>query len=442
MFLTRPITILLTGFLLSGSVVAGTGTELSLKEALDAATKSNLDIRLAESEKNAMQADLNKTLSLFLPQVSISETAVLTNDPLNVFGIKLKQEVVSAADFDPGLLNDPKTITNYTTKIEIRQPLINADGWSGRSSAAHAVEALKSKMQRTSYYVAFQVKLSYYRLALARQSLQVLDKSLEAAYANRDQAKKYFEQGMIRKSDFLFAQVRTLELENRRLETINQINDASNDLSVLIGMEPGTELVPTDTLSTILPAFPEADIDQINQNRSDMRAYRSQIRANQRVLGMQRFKFAPSLNAFAAYELNDKAAFGGSGKNWMIGAMLKWDLFTGFDQVAGLQKAKATLTTARLQMEKAAIQNRSDILSAYRALETSRKAVALTKISVEQSEENYRIVSDRYTQGLEKISDLLNAEATLSNARLQHLQSLFGFHSRFFALELMTESKL
>src|SRR5689334_2202198 len=83
---------------------AGSTLKLTLTSALELARTHNYDIRIATAGRDEASADLVKSASVFLPQLSITETFVSTNDPLNVFGLKLKQEVVASADFDPRLL--------------------------------------------------------------------------------------------------------------------------------------------------------------------------------------------------------------------------------------------------------------------------------------------------------------------------------------------------
>lgn len=49
-----------------------------------------------------------QTEAIHLPQVSLSYTALVTDNPLNAFGVKLqKQSKITANDFNSALLNNP-----------------------------------------------------------------------------------------------------------------------------------------------------------------------------------------------------------------------------------------------------------------------------------------------------------------------------------------------
>lgn len=415
--------------------------ELSLSDALKKADEQNFDIRLMETEVQISRADLNRTYSLFLPQITLSETYVATNDPLNVFGIKLKQELVTASDFNPLLLNDPKTIKNFTTKVEIQQPLLNLDGFFGRGAAAAGHKATEEKRKRTIEYIHFEVKKTYYQLVLAKASLKVIDQSVTAIKAFRDQAKNYYDQGMIHRSDLLMAEVQLLDVESKKIEAANQLNDASERLHFLMGVRESSEIIPSDTLQLSASESTYSNIPVASDNRSDMRAMRYGISAMEKMHSTNLFKLAPTLNAFGSYELNEKNLFGTKGKNWMAGIMLKWEIFKGWDNIGSIQKSAAQLRNAKINYDKARQNNFIEMDAALRNLTVMRKKTEISNQSVQQAEESMRIIADRYAKGMEKTSDLLMAEATYSKARLNYLQALFGYNINLFLLDLLFEQK-
>ena len=190
---------------------------LSLNDALELSKKGNYELKLAQTEVDKMQADKNKSLAVFLPQVTLSETYVKTDDPLNVFGLKLKQKTVSMADFNPLLLNNPNELNNYNTKLEVLQPLINLDGFFGRNAAAEGLSALNFKRQRTENYIDFMVKATYYQLVLTTNSLDVIKQALNTAKVNRKLIKDYYDEGMITKADYLRGEVYVANLESQKV---------------------------------------------------------------------------------------------------------------------------------------------------------------------------------------------------------------------------------
>ncbi|MBL1214712.1 MAG: TolC family protein [Ignavibacteriae bacterium] len=439
---SMPI-LLITILLFYGNLFAQQAKiKISLEEALTKARENNYEIKLAESEENAMRADFNSSLSVFLPQITLSETFVRTNDPLNTFGLKLKQEIVSQMDFNPALLNDPDAIKNFNTKLEVKQPLINLDGFWGRAAAADGLSALEFKRKRTENYMDFMVKMNYYQVGLMSKSLNVVNKSLETAKANRKLIKDYYDEGMITKADYLMAEVFVSNLESQKTDVESQYKNANNNLKHLMGIDDNTEFEPIDTLSFSKVSDIKFSTSSVLASRSDLMAYTYKVDAMSKKHTMNWMKFLPRLNAFGSFEYNDTKVFGTNADNWMVGLNLQWNVFNGFQNIASIQKSKAELNHAKIELAKAKSQSKNEIDAAINDLETASRKLNLAETSVKQSEESLRIIKDRYEKGLEKTTDLLNAETAASGARLNYLKTLFFYNVSLFKVELMIEEKI
>jgi hypothetical protein len=55
----------------------------------------------------------------------------------------LNQATITASDFNPEILNNPDRTTNFATKIEVLQPIINVDGLYGRQAARAKMNAFE-----------------------------------------------------------------------------------------------------------------------------------------------------------------------------------------------------------------------------------------------------------------------------------------------------------
>ena len=415
---------------------------LSLDQALELAKEKNYDIQSAQADVNAMQADKNKSLAAFLPSVTLSETYVNTTDPLNVFGLKLKQEIVTQADFNPALLNDPDEFHNYSTKAEIQQPLINLDAFFGRAAAADGLSAMKYKMERTENYIEFMVKVSYYELSLQRKSLDVIDEALEAAKANRKLIKDYFDEGMVTKADYLNTEVHVSNLESQKIEAENSVKNANDKLLVLLGLENNKEINVTDSLGVPKAVMIDYDAGSAIKQRSDIMARSYRVKSLEKMKTSSWTKFVPRINAFGNYEYNDTKFAGTGAENWMLGLNMQWNIFNGFKNVAGIQKSAAELMKAQAEYDKAKLEGRNEINAAMRDFETAKKKLTLAKNAVNQADESLRITNDRYSEGMEKTSDLLAAESSASNTKLNYLKSLYFYNVSLFKIELMLEQKV
>jgi len=91
------------------------------------------------------------------------------------FGSKLNQGILTAGDFNPDLLNDPENTTNFATKFEIEQPLINMDGFQMRKAAKSKMTAVELQSARTIDYTRLEITKAYMQLQLSYKAVEVLE---------------------------------------------------------------------------------------------------------------------------------------------------------------------------------------------------------------------------------------------------------------------------
>lgn len=415
---------------------------MSLDEALKLAAEQNLDLKVASAQVDAAIANKNKTNSVFLPKITLSETYISTNDPLNVFGFKLKQEIVTSPDFDPGVLNDPDRFDNFTTRIEVIQPVFNLDGFYGRAAASSIATAQETGKSRTGFHVAFQVKKTYTRLSLTLKSLEVIRQAKIVAEKNRDQAQHLHDQGLTTRSDVLLAEVRLLDLEAQEVETQNRAHSISNHLKLLLNLDTEGVIVPVDSLEKIAEPGGTPDLVKAIDERSDVKGLAATARAAKSAVRMNQFKFVPNLNAFASAEMNDETAFGSNGRNWTIGGTLSWNLFDAFQNIGAIRESKALHRKASLELEKARMQQRMELESMLKQLDAERKKTALAEKALQQATESFRIVQNRYDKGLEKTTDLLQAELLSAKSRLEYYEQVYRYNVTVFTIEFLMEEHL
>ena len=195
---------------------------LSLSEAITASLNNNKSIQLAQLDESIAASNYRQTSAVFLPQVGFSYTAMSTNNPLNAFGFKLQQKSITQNDFDPHLLNNPSGISDFTTMLEVKQPLVNMDLLFKRKAAAKQIESYQYKTQRTKEYITFEVQKAYLQLQLAYDAVSVLEEALQTTDSVYTFTDNHFKQGLIQKSDVLNAQVQVTTVEANLAESKKQ----------------------------------------------------------------------------------------------------------------------------------------------------------------------------------------------------------------------------
>lgn len=412
---------------------------LSLQEAIELALENNFSIEQAGYEVDKTRAQFRQTNAVFLPQLSFEYNAISSDDPLNVFGFKLKQEVVSQQDFNPILLNDPDAYENYSAKIEVRQPVFNPDMILQRGAVQSKLKSADEQLKGTRNYVKFQVRQQYYNLILHEGQLEVLSSVLETAGEHRRQAQNYFEEGLISKEDFLAAKVYELEMESRKLQTENESDKVREELALLLGLEGNITIKPTEELR--IEGKPELFENAMTSeiNNAQTRAIEYQVQAAQKMVKSAGFSFLPKINLFGNYEYNDNDFASFDASSYMIGANLRWDIFSGFSKAGKVMEARADYQKAKNMQEEHRLDQQNRLRQAFRNLDHATKEIALTEESIKQSAEDVKIRTNRYQEGMERTTDLLEAETKLAEARLKKEMALFKYNMSIAALEMLLE---
>jgi outer membrane protein TolC len=398
----------------------------------------NLQIKIANQEFKSAQADYRQSNSLFLPSITASHTAIATNNPLMAFGSKLNQATITASDFNPEILNNPDRTTNFATKIEVLQPIINVDGLYRRQAARSKMNAFELQTERTKEYLELEVNKSFMELQLAYKAVGVLEKASATAEANLVLIGNYFKQGILQKTDLLSVQVRVNEIKNQLQYAKSNVQNASDYLAFILNEDltgsvykPVEGLENTITLQTINTSLPA--------NRKDIQAMAQSTEAYQKMLQSSKMTFLPRLNAFGSYELYDDTLFGTNAKGYVVGAQLLWNVFDGYKSIGKMEKAKADFKKAEIEIQQYKAKSQLELNKVNRQLRDAENKVSLSMLDLEQSQEAYRIRSNRFTQGLEKTTDLLESETQMFKKELDYLQAVFEYNYTQEYLKFLTK---
>jgi outer membrane protein TolC len=411
---------------------------ISKNDLLQKVSDKNLQLKIADRAFQSVKADYRQSNSLFLPSINVSYTGISTTNPLMAFGSKLNQEILTPSDFNPALLNNPDKIQNFATKFEIQQPLFNIDGIYGRQAAKAKMEAFQLQTERTKEYLEFEVSKVFMQLQLAYKTVKVLEKANTAAKANLKFVENYFKQGLLQKTDLLNVQVRVNEIANQMQYTNSNVQNTSDYLAFLLNEDVKDKIYkPSQEIENIISV--EVMNTSLSENRKDIQAMNKSTTAYQKMLLSSKMVFLPRLNAFGSYEMYDNTILGTTAKGYLVGAQLSWNVFDGYKSIGKYDKAKADFLKAEVETEQYKKQSQVELNKTNRQMKDAENKVNLSRLAFEQSQEAYRIRQNRFTQGLEKATDLLQSETQMIQKELEYLQSIFEYNFTKQYLQFLTK---
>ena len=411
---------------------------IAKEEVLQRTLEANTELKISEADFLQARADYRQTRAVFLPSITASHTGITTTNPLMAFGSRLNQEILRAADFDPGLLNDPDRIENFATKIEVYQPVVQIAGLHQRKAARLKMEATALQRDRNRDYLALEANKAYMQLQLAYQGVEVMEKALEAARAHERIARDSYEQGLLQKADLLAASVRVGEIRNQLQAARSQVANASDYLGLLMNTQANGLYRPAEGLrrSAVAPVATST----LPEDREDLQAVLLASEAYKQAYQADKWAFLPTLNAFGSYELYDDSPFQFGASGYTLGAQLSWNILEGTRRVAQAEKSRAAYEKSQLEWEQYRNNSQLELARARRSFEDAQNNLETNELALAQTEESLRILSNRYREGLEKTADVLMAETRYAQKQLEYYQTLFEYNYALAYLEfLVTE---
>lgn len=409
-------------------------TSIQLSEALELAQKANQQIRLAKIDEQIAGANLKQTEAIWLPQLNLSYTAMSTNNPLNAFGFKLQQANVSAADFNPAILNNPGATPNYLTQLSLQQPIVNMDMLYMRKAAEKQTEVLSLQTKRTAEAVKLQVTQVYLNLQFLYSAETVTKTALATIQSIYGFTKNRFDQGLMQRSDLLNVEVQVKNAETQLNDVQSKIIAASDQLGLLMNQPKGIVYV-TNKLALALPT---SMVKTIPTDRSDFKAMETGLGIYDIAIKATKMSWLPRLNAFANYQLNDKKALGFNAGSYFAGVQLSWDILKGnqtknkvVTQIIEKSKLKEQFNS-KIDQDQVALQ------TALRDLKDAQYKYGQLQKSIEQAEEALRILQNRYHQGLVSTNDVLLAQTQLLQQKLMQAEAKLAEYSAINYYDFLT----
>jgi outer membrane protein TolC len=204
-----------------------------------------------------------------------------------------------------------------------------------------------------------------------------------------------------------------------------------------MGFSPCAPFQTTSKLEEAAGEENDADklVETALANRKDLKQLFFQEMMAEKEVDKSLAGHLPSLHLMGNYEINSES-FSQTGDNYMVGAVMRLNLFSG-ERISGkTREARALLEKIRAVKNELKLGINLQVRQAYYQAESSLKRIKATQASVTEAEENLRIVRKRYENGLLTIVSLMDAESALKQARTSRLKALHDYNVSSVQLKL------
>jgi outer membrane protein TolC len=412
---------------------------LTLSQAVRMALEKNPLHRAAFAGTRISLAQIREARSPLMPKIMFTESAVRGNDPVFVFGTKLRQQSFTAADFALNKLNTPTPIGNFSSRFSGQWSLFDGlQSWYGVSRSKYMQQASEQQLDRTDQELVYEAVQAYDGVLLARKQVAVSEDTLKTAQAIEAQSRARVESGMAVDSDLLSAQVASASRKQEVIQAQNLLALARSQLALALGMPAETIFAPQENLAEhSFPAITVGDLEQqALTKRPDLKQVESERSAQAKSVSMAKGAFAPRLNVYGSWETDSPSPGWNGGNNWIAGAEFQFDIFDGDSKRAHLAVEKAIQEKGTAMRDAFRDQIRLQVRKAYYEYDSARQQVEVARGAIQQAEESLRINQNRYDGGLTTVSDLLRMEEASHHAQTDYWQAVYRMQTSYAGVEL------
>lgn len=329
---------------------------------------------------------------------------------------------------------DPEFQDQQALSLNLRQPLFNWSAFQAKDAAAVRSEVALAQYNAAEQDLIVRSAQRYFDVLAAKEAVSTAQEQQELIRRQLDRAKASFESGLIPITDSLEAQS---ELDQTRVDDIqarNQLRQARNALSQLIGRPPGELLSVNGPVKTRLPDR-SADqwVDAGLLRSPNVATAHLQLKAAEEDISQARGGHYPTLDFVASIGEREQAIniFGNVNttitENQSFGIELSLPLFAGFSVNAQVDEAQYAAEQARQDLIAAQRQVSLDVQTAYGDLEATATAIDALDASIKSGEAAAEAAKAGLQTGSRNILDVLQADIDLVQRKANLKQAWYDY---------------
>ncbi len=415
-------TITLLGMLAIG--MAGAQQPFTLKQAIAYGKAHSPAMAIAANDQRKADAQAQEAVAGYLPQINGSGTL---DD-----NIKRQTTIMPAGIFG----DEPIPIqmgTQYSTNLSVQaeQMLIDVAQINGIQANKPNLAMAAIKQQQAEEQLVYDVAKAYAQAQTYREQAALLAENQKQYEALVPILRLRLEKGVVQQLDLDRVEVTQRNILSQRTVAQANYEVAIAQLKRIIGMPLAEELTVTDADREPRNMTPPGTTPFALNNLLGYRYNEQSILLQSIDLQRKKNAFLPTLSAVGRYgamaQGND---LGASYDNWFdyaaIGLKLNVPLFSGMRRSSQIRQSRLALDNLREQQRSANLGFELD----YRSADTRLLANTST---ARNDEENLRLAESvfantnlQYQQGTASLSDLLNADYQLKEARNNWTTSLLN----------------
>lgn len=402
---------------LAGFANAQEKKTLSLNEAIDLSIKNSKQLKINRAKIEQASASVKEALERKLPDAKVSGSYIYLTNP----NIDLKTKTSSSGSGSGG--GTPKVNQAAYGILNISLPLYAGGRINyGIESSKYLAQAEELDAENNKEQVIENTIEAYINLYKAGQAVELYDSNLVQAQQRVKDFANLEKNGLLARNDLLKSQLQTSNVELALLDATNNLELANVNMNLMLGL-PEKTILSVDS-AIINQKFSVQTLDEYVQaalrNRKDVEALGLRKQAAEIGVKSVKAERLPSIAATGGYIAADIPKLVTITNAANIGLGVQYDIGSLWKNKSKVQEAQGRVNELVATQEMVNDNIRLQVNKAYLNWLSSQKKIDVYAKAIEQADENYRIVKNKYANSLATLTDLLEADVAQLQSRLNY----------------------
>lgn len=391
---------------------------LSLTEAIDLSIKNSKQLKSSQAKIEEATAALKEAVERKLPDAGVSGSYLRLNKP----NIDLKTKK------DNGNTGGGTTTSESPSPSQAMYGIANVSmpifsGFRikyGIESAKYLEQAAKLDAENDKGAIILNTIDAYNNLYKSKEAVDLVTENLQSARERAAQFANLEKNGLLPRNDLLKAQLQVSNTELSLLDAQNNWQLANINMDLMLGLPEKTELV-IDTASLQAPMNLKGVDEYVQlalQNRKDLSALSYREKAAATAVKATKGEKYPSLAVTGGYVAANIPGVLTVTNAVNIGIGVQYSLSSLWKNKSKVEQAEARQKQVVAGEELLADAIRLQVNQAFQNYLVSNKKIAVHENAVAQATEAYRVIKNKYENGLATTTELLDADVAQLQARL------------------------
>jgi len=406
---------------------------LTLNEAINIALQRNTTLQKATNNLQASESNVKAAYGNFLPSINASGSW------------NWNRNVQKGGSYSIGgyVLTNPSVTTesrNYragaTWSLDLFDGLSN---YATLSQSKNNLESAQLQLENLKQNTVFQTMSLYYTVVNNKQLMNVKEDNLKWNKQNLETVTERNKLGAVTLADVYSAQVQEGNAQLDLITAKNNFETSKSNLLYFLGLNVLENYTLSDSLTntelSILNSSMSSEYQNISQlvnealsNRSDYKSAKLDFDSAENGITIAQSGYFPSLTNTLGYNFNsDEVKDLFEYPSYSIGLTLSVPIFSGFSTENRVEQAEVNAMNKKVDMEDLERQIKQNIQTTYLNLQAAEQGLAVSKNTVQSSNENLKTSQEKYSLGSGTLLDVLTASYNYTNARTNYINAQFQY---------------